>query len=78
MVVMPTTKRMEIIMSIQVCLISQINFDYKENGRKKRFYGKSKASKSCILMLKHGCSAQNEKSRNYNEYPCFSHFMDEL
>ena len=28
------TKRMKIIMSIQVCLILQMNFDYKENGRK--------------------------------------------
>ena len=37
MIVMPITKRMEIVISIQVCLISRINFDYKENGGKKAF-----------------------------------------
>ena len=38
MIVGPITKRMEIVMSIQVCLISQINFDYKENGGKESFF----------------------------------------
>ena len=52
MIVVPITKRMEIIMSIQVCLISQINFDYKENGGKKSFSCKSKAIISCIPMRK--------------------------
>ena len=37
MIVMPITKLMEIIMGIQVYLISRMNFDYKENGRKKAF-----------------------------------------
>ena len=36
-------KKMEIIMSIQVCLISRINFYYKENGGNKNFSFKSKA-----------------------------------
>ena len=31
-------KRIEIIMRIQVCPISQINFDSKENGGKKRLF----------------------------------------
>ena len=35
MIVVPITKRMEIDMSIQVCLISWMNFDYEENGGKK-------------------------------------------
>ena len=43
-------KKMEIIMSIQVCLILWVNANYKENGGKKRFYCKSKASISCIPM----------------------------
>ena len=34
---MAITKRMEIIMSIQVGLISGMNFDYKKNGGKKVF-----------------------------------------
>ena len=35
MIVVPITKRMEFIMGIQVCLVSWMNFDYKENGGKK-------------------------------------------
>ena len=50
MIVVTITKRMEIIASIQVQLISQINFDYKENGGKKSFSIKPKATMSCIPM----------------------------
>ena len=42
MIVMPIKKRMETIMSIQVCLISRTNFDYKENGEKKAFLANTK------------------------------------
>ena len=31
-------KRMEIIISIQACLISRMNFNYKENGGKKKLF----------------------------------------
>ena len=37
MIVVPITKRMEIIMSIQVCLISGLNFECKENVKAKLF-----------------------------------------
>ena len=37
MIAMPITKRMVIVMGILVCLVLWINFDYKENGRKKAF-----------------------------------------
>ena len=37
MIVVPITKIMEIILNIQVYLISQMNFDYEENGGKKLF-----------------------------------------
>ena len=50
MVVVPITKGMEIIMSIQVCLISWMNFGYKENVGKKNFSCKSKESISCSPM----------------------------
>ena len=43
-------KRIKIFMSIQVCLISRVNINYKENGGKKSFSCKSKASTSCIPM----------------------------
>ena len=52
MVVMPITKRMEIIMSIQDCLISRININYRENNGKKSFSYKSKALILCILMTR--------------------------
>ena len=37
-IVVPIAKGMEIIISMQVCLTSRINFDYKENGGKKNFF----------------------------------------
>ena len=41
-IVMPITTRMEIVKSIQVCLFSRKNFDYKENGREKAFLANPK------------------------------------
>ena len=46
----PMAKRTKIIMSIEVYPISQVNIDYKENGGKKSFSFKSKASTTCIPM----------------------------
>ena len=46
----PKTKRIEIVTSIQVCILSLMNFDYKEHGGMKRFSCKWKASISCISM----------------------------
>ena len=37
MIAMPITKLTEIVMAIEVCLISWMNLDYKENGEKKAF-----------------------------------------
>ena len=41
-IAMPLAKRTEITKSTQVCLISQMNFDYTENGGKKAFLANSK------------------------------------
>ena len=41
-------KKIEIIVSIQDFLISQMNFEYTKNGGKKSYSFKSKASISCI------------------------------
>ena len=41
-IVVPITKGIGIVMSIQVCLISRINFDYKENAGKKAFLANPK------------------------------------
>ena len=43
-------KRIEVIIGIQVCLVSEMNINYKENGGKKSFSYKSKASISCTPM----------------------------
>ena len=43
-------KKMEIIMSIEVCPIPQMNINYKQNGGNKSFSYKSKASISRIAM----------------------------
>ena len=40
MILVPLTKRMEVIASIQVCLIWWSNFDCKENGGEKMFLAK--------------------------------------
>ena len=71
-------KRIEIITSIQVCLILWMNFDYKENYGKKSFSCKSKALILCIHCGEHGCNANNKKNADYYEYPSLSLFTDEL
>ena len=50
LIMLPKTKIMGIAMSIQVCHISRMNFNYKKNGGKKSFPCQSKASGSCIPM----------------------------
>ena len=76
-IVMPITKRMEIIISIEVYLISLMNINYKENGGMKRFSYKSNAPISCILFGEHVCSANNKKNGDYYEHRSLSHFTDE-
>ena len=39
---MPIAKRMDIVMGIQLCLISWMNFDYKENSGNKAFLANPK------------------------------------
>ena len=47
-IVVPIAKEMEIIMSIQVCLVLWMNLDYRENGGKKSFSCQLKVLISCI------------------------------
>ena len=56
MIVVPITKRMEIIMSIQVCLISRMNFDYKDNSGK-GFLTSPKHQYGVSEWGEHDCSA---------------------
>ena len=78
MIVLPITKRIEITTSIQVCPISRMNFDYKENGRKKNFSCKFKASYHVSHCGEHDCNANNKKNGDCDGYPSLFHFMDEL
>ena len=38
MIIVPITKRMKVIVGIQICLVSRINFDYNDNGGKKKLF----------------------------------------
>ena len=75
---MPLTKRMKIMLSIQVYLISQMNFDYKENDRKKAFLPNLKQQYRVSQCGEHDCHDNNKKNGDCYKYPCLSHFMDEL
>ena len=78
MIVMPMTKRKETIMGIQVCLISWINIDCKENGGKKAFLANLKHQYHLSQCGELNCCANNKKNRDYHVHPPLSHFMDEL
>ena len=78
MIVVPITKRKEIVMSIHVCLISWMNFNCRESGGKKAFLANPKHQYLVSQYKEHDCHAKNKKNGDYYEYPSFSRFMDEL
>ena len=78
MIVVPITKRMEIIMSIQVCLISWKNFDYKEMAKKKAFLANPKQQYRISQCGEHDYHANNKRSKDCYEYPSLSHSSDKL
>ena len=78
MIVAPITKTMEIIMNIQVCLISWMAVNYKESGRKKSFLANPEHQYRVSQCEEHSCSANNKKNGDCNEYPSLSHFKSEL
>ena len=69
---------MEIIMRIQVYLISQMNMDYEENGGKKALIANPKHHCHAPQCGEHDCSATKKKNRDYYKYPNLYHFMDAL
>ena len=77
-IVMPILKRMEIIMSIQVYLISRMNFDYEENDGKKALLVNPRHQYRVPQCTKHDCNANNKKNGDCYRYPSFSNFRDEL
>ena len=78
MIVVPIRKRIEIILSIQGYLISWMNFDYKENDKKKAFLGNPKHQYHASQYGEHDCPAYNKKNGDYSQYQNLSHFKDEL
>ena len=72
MIAMLITKRTEIVMGIQVCLISWINFDYKEMVERKAFLANPKRQYHVSQWGEHDCSG------DYNEYQSLSHFTNQL
>ena len=78
MIVMPITKRMEIVMSVQVCLISRINIDYKENGGKKAFLANPKHHYHVSQCGEHDRPVNNKKNGDYYESHSLYHFTNEL
>ena len=61
MIVMPITKGMKIVMGIQVCLISWMNFDYKQNGGKKALFANPKLQYRVSQHGEHYCHPNNKK-----------------
>ena len=55
-----------------------MNFDYKENGRKKAFLANPKHQYHVSQCGEHDCHANNKKKGDYYAYPSLSHLMDEL
>ena len=78
MIKVPITKAMEIIISIQVCLISWMNINYKDNGGKKAFLVNPKNQYHVSQYGEHDCHADNKKNGDYYQYPSLSHLTNEL
>ena len=71
MIIVPITKRMEIILSIPVCLISRMNFGYTKNGGKKAFPTNPKHQHCVSHYGEHDCNANSKKNRDYYGFPSF-------
>ena len=65
-------------MSIQVCLISQMNFDCEKNGGKKAILANPKDQYRVSQCEEQDCHASNKKNGDYYVHPYLFHFTDEL
>ena len=78
LIAMIITKRMEIVMGIEACLISWMNFGYTESGGKKAFHANPKHQYRVSQYGERDCCANSKKKRDCYEHPCLSYFTDEL
>ena len=65
---MRITKRMEIVTSIQFCLISRMNFDYMESGGEKAFLANPKHQYRVSQYRQHNYYTNKKKKRD-----CYEH-----
>ena len=63
-------------MSIQVSLISRMNFNYEGNGGNKSFLAKPKHQYHVSQYGEYDCSSNKKNYGDYCEYPSLPHFMD--
>ena len=70
-------KGMEIITSIQVCLISWMNINYDKNGGMKSFSSNARHQYHVSQWEEHDCNADNKRNGDYYQCPSFSHFTGE-
>ena len=78
MIVVPTTKTMEIITSIQVCFISWMTLIIRNMVERKAFPANPKHQYHVSQIGEHDCRANNNKNGDYNGYPSLPHLTDEL
>ena len=67
----------KIVLRIQVCLISRMNFDSMENCGKKALLANPKNQYRVSHCGEHDCPANSKKNGDYYEYPSLSHFTEE-
>ena len=77
LIIVSIAKEMEIIMCIHVCLISRMNFDYREKGGKKAFLANPNHQYRVSQCGDNDCQANNKKNGDYYEDPSLLSFMDE-
>ena len=65
-------------MGIQVCIISWMYFDYKENGGKKAFLAYPKNQYHVSQCGELDCCTNRKKNGDYYENPSLKDFADEL
>ena len=65
-------------MIFQACLISLMNFDYKEMAKSKVSLANPKHQYRVTQCGEHDCSANIKKNEGYYWYPCLYHLTDEL
>ena len=61
MIVVPLTKRIEVIIGLQVCLFSQMSFDIRIMVERKAFLAIPKHQDRISQWEEHDCSANNER-----------------